>query len=194
MADNEFKGKNIVTEVASLDDGIPLTPTTKMYVDHELTFRQIPLSRLYDWIKGQLTKIVYPVGSVYMTFDSGNPTDIFGGTWEKIEGEFLLGSSDDYQVGNHGGESEHILAENELPYVTGSFDIRHWGGPTVGNIAMSPTGKFSMTTVTHSGAITTAAGPTNYKGLQRIRYSFGGGNAHNNMPPYVVVNIWKRTA
>lgn len=113
MAD--FKGKNIVTEVDIIDDGIPLSDNTKMYIDTEYTFRQIYLSRLFDWIKGKMTLTIYPVGSVYMTFSEDNPADTFGGTWEKIQSRFLLGSGDNYSVGNTGGEENVILNTQQIP-------------------------------------------------------------------------------
>lgn len=39
-----------------------------------------------------LLDIVYPVGSVYITFNSVNPSNSVGGTWEKIEDKFLQSS------------------------------------------------------------------------------------------------------
>lgn len=108
-------GIDIINEVPTLDAGIPLTDETKMYIDIERTFRQIPLSRLFDWLKGNVTKLVYPVGSIYMTLSADDPATIFGGTWEKIEGKFLLGSSENFATGTTGGEESHILTNAELP-------------------------------------------------------------------------------
>ncbi len=41
--------------------------------------------------KGSIIDIVYPVGSIYLSMNSINPKDIFGGVWEKIARRFLVG-------------------------------------------------------------------------------------------------------
>ena len=133
---------------------------------------------------------VYPVGSIYMSVNSTSPETLFGGTWSRISGRFLLGASNTYSAGSMDGEATHKLVEKELPSITGSFDIRHWGpGDLIGNCS----GKFSS----DSSAGTQMTGvPTNSetKAGQRITYSFGSSKEHNNMPPYLAVYIWKRTA
>lgn len=55
-----------------------------------------------------LLDIIYPIGSVYITFSSTNPADVVGGTWEKIDGKFLQSSSKDYSVNSTGGFSGNI--------------------------------------------------------------------------------------
>ena len=73
---------------------------------------------------------VYPVGSIYISLNSTNPSSIFGGTWEQIQGRFLLGVSSSHPVNQTGGEEKHTLTVNESPShrhtrgsmnVTGSF-------------------------------------------------------------------------
>lgn len=44
----------------------------------------------------EIFKLIYPVGAVYISFDSTNPANIFGGTWKSIEGRFLIGVRDEY--------------------------------------------------------------------------------------------------
>ena len=58
---------------------------------------------------------VYPVGSIYMSVNSTDPGTLFGGTWAKIEGQFLLGSSTTYPLGSTGGEATHTLTTAEMP-------------------------------------------------------------------------------
>lgn len=55
-----------------------------------------------------LLDIVYPVGSVYITFNATVPTDSIGGTWEKIEDKFLQGSGTENEVESTGGISNTI--------------------------------------------------------------------------------------
>ena len=122
---------------------------------------------------------VYPVGSIYMNVNSTNPGTLFGGTWEQIQGRFLLGMSSNYPAGSSGGEATHTLTANEMPNHTHQY-IDYW---TVA--AASGTGrqavKFNNNMYSpESGGLSTG--------------SSGGGQAHNNMPPYLAVYIWKRTA
>ena len=49
----------------------------------------------------------YPVGSIYQSVNTASPASLFGGSWEKIEGRFLLGSSSEYDLGDTGGASEY---------------------------------------------------------------------------------------
>lgn len=267
MPDNQeivFQGVNVINEVPTLDPGIPITEDTKMYLNHELTFRQIPLSRLLEWLKGQLTKVIYPVGSVYMTFDATNPSSLFGGTWEKVEDRFLLGSGTE-TLGATGGESAHILTVSEMPSHAHSTSIgtsgshshtvneggshghtataatngnhvhyvgksgyyfsvhksfgadnddvgRRWvteGTSSHGVRAVTATNIYSLDQIdctesagNHSHNITVNNGGTHSHSMAvngehthtASVTSSGGGVAHNNMPPYQVVNIWRRIA
>lgn len=122
---------------------------------------------------------IYPVGSIYISVNNTNPTDLFGGTWEKIEDKFLLGSSTSYIIGSTGGEATHKLTANEMPNHTHKVNGGDWivsvtqSFATTGNLYYAATGNKSF----QGGSLTAS----------------GGGNAHNNMPPYLAVNIWKRT-
>nr|CAI9750280.1 tail protein [uncultured phage] len=59
--------------------------------------------------------LIYPVGSIYMNVNSTNPGTLFGGTWEQIQGKFLLGMSSSYPAGSQGGEARHTLTTAEMP-------------------------------------------------------------------------------
>ena len=124
---------------------------------------------------------VYPVGSIYMNVNSTNPGTLFGGTWEQIQGRFLLGMSSSYPAGSQGGEATHKLTVPEMPshshvalYGT-SGDVDDFLGGSTEDYGVRP----------GSGNATSRAYNTS---------STGGGQAHNNMPPYLSVYIWKRTA
>lgn len=60
-----------------------------------------------------LLDIIYPVGSVYITFSDVSPSASIGGTWELLNGVFLYGTSG--TTGTKGGESTHTLTINEIP-------------------------------------------------------------------------------
>lgn len=50
---------------------------------------------------GKMSQVLnaYPVGSIYMSVNSTNPGELFGGTWEQIQGRFLLGQGSGYSAG-----------------------------------------------------------------------------------------------
>lgn len=53
----------------------------------------------------------YPVGSIYLSVTAANPAALFGGTWERIGGRFLLGADSTYAAGSTGGSK----ANNNMP-------------------------------------------------------------------------------
>lgn len=121
---------------------------------------------------------VYPVGSIYMSVNATSPATLFGGTWEQIQNRFLLAAGTSYTAGATGGEATHTLTTTEMPshthniYGGDSSNVPDWFGGSGANY----------------GILGRAGTAYNY--LQYV----GGGGAHNNMPPYLVVYIWKRTA
>lgn len=138
-----------------------------------------PDSTTHDILRSELMALIYPIGSIYITADSRNPHNIFGmGTWEKIEGRFLLGSSSSHTLGSTGGEENHTLTTSEIPShthgMTGVTDTpgtyNAWGVVTKYAFVVSGSTYIENTTAA------------------------GGGGSHNNMPPYYTVNIWRRTA
>lgn len=66
-------------------------------------------------IKSTILNASFPVGAIYMSFNSTNPSELFGGVWEALENRFLLGASSNYPVGLTGGESNHTLTISEMP-------------------------------------------------------------------------------
>ena len=130
----------------------------------------------------------YPIGSIFLSISNINPSTFFGGRWEQIKDRFLLCAGNNYTAGNTGGEANHTLSIFEMPshnhgQVKGSYSphyvigIRGDGGGGGNNTAMPSS--MSYQNNTYSG---------NYMD------NVGGGQAHNNMPPYLVVYAWKRVS
>lgn len=133
----------------------------------------------------KICDIIYPVGSIYITVNNVNPDTLFGGKWEQIEGKFLLAASSDYGAGEEGGEAEHTLTVDEMP--AHNHEENKW----LTSSANSFSGMAAqMSTVKNANNVVTLI---NFTGA-RYTGNTGGGTAHNNMPPYIVVYIWKRTA
>ncbi len=137
----------------------------------------------YDLFKYGVSPIIdqiYPIGSIYLSVNNANPSNLFGGTWEQIKDRFLLSAGDTYQGGVIGGEAEHTLTENEMPshnHKAGhqnNLILTNQGGTQWPPLLISPDGNIAVYNTNTS--------------------STGGGAAHNNMPPYLAVYVWKRTA
>lgn len=125
----------------------------------------------------------WPVGSIYITVSNTSPAALFGGTWERISERFLLGASSSYPAGGTGGEFAHKLTQSELP----NYSLSVTNGS---NVIRSKTGNSADAYVqTQSGGW----GIPNWESKTVTVASGGSGEAHNNMPPYLAVNMWKRT-
>lgn len=137
---------------------------------------------------------VYPVGAIYISVSSTNPSTLFGGTWEQIQDKFLLSAGDTYSAGSTGGSAEVTLTEAQMPAHT------HTPKPTtvnnvassflVGNSNISRGGVGSSGSYAFKGAQANMAAPS----TSTTTASAGSGEAHDNMPPYLAVYVWKRTA
>jgi hypothetical protein len=149
-------------------------------------------NQLNSGLYGVLDK-VYPVGSIYISTVSTNPdTLMFGGnsdtTWEAFgAGRTLVGinaADTDFDTAEEtGGSKTHTLTTSEIPSHSHSIDTRtnpeveYFGGAET-NVREFRDGSAP------SGAVDTTDN-TN---------TTGGGGAHNNLQPYIVTYMWKRTA
>ncbi len=123
-----------------------------------------------------LLDYLHPVGSIYQSTGATPPADLFGGTWEQVKDVFLLAAGDSHAAGSTGGEEEHLLTAAEMANHTHGYDY---------------TGQ-SDATGTGAIKIVSPGGTANaYTGEAT---SNCGGQAHNNMPPYLAVYTWRRTA
>lgn len=141
----------------------------------------------------------HPVGSIYQTISPENPAVTFGGgTWERIEGRFIMGASDTYPAGSTGGSETHYhdykikfswnngavvgyhqSAISLYNYQTGSYYIsegendKDGEGYTLVNSAASNASdeRHSSNYVTH-----------------------GSTSSSNTLNPYYSVYIWRRVA
>lgn len=144
-----------------------------------------------------LFDMVYPVGSIYMSVNATSPATMFGGTWVQIKDKFLLSAGDMYKAGTTGGEAAHTLSKSEIPnYIIGNIpeavptNHDNWrnGGITGGNLGNASSSKKGVANNNEMLTITSGS-----------QWSYqistdGGGQSHNNMPPYIAVYIWQRTA
>lgn len=151
---------------------------------HGVTCEQIG-ALLASGLKPTVLDTFYPVGTIYQTMSSTfNPQASWGGTWERIKDRFLLAAGDTYTGGSIGGEATHNLTAQEMPKHTHTMRINN----DASSSTWSPAIGTYLTKVDH---VTTST--KNYGGTL-AQDSAGGSQAHNNMPPYLTVYVWKRTA
>ena len=129
-------------------------------------------------------KKIYPVGSIYISANSTSPANLFGGTWEQIKDRFLLAAGDVYTAGSTGGEAQHTLTVSEMPSHNHTMPLRcNWSN---GSDGVKQQWALDMSFETEDGVGTWpcegGSGAT------------GSNMPHNNMPPYLTVYMWKRTA
>lgn len=156
----------------------------------------IPSGQAYKINGVSLLNIIYPVGSVYMSVNSTSPATLFGGTWSAIaSGKALVGidtNDTDFNAAEKtGGAKTVTLAAGEIP----TLDLK-WNDANQKVVSLSTNNgtaggtassgyytDYKSSSSTYSKSLVTSNG--NAQGVT---------NAHNNLQPYFVVYIWKRTA
>ena len=212
---NFLAGAKYQNEIVTLDDNtlIRTCPNqgNSMYLDLDALVDSLDIENTIDSKLNEYWKRIYPIGSIYMSMENTSPAELFGGTWEKIEGKFLLASDTNHELATTGGQEKVQLSNNNIPshahshshthvapegmpYMVSKDDIkvnldnyREWpkkvssGGI---HIVYAPKGaKYGIESRSNTGAASSQnTGNT------------GGGQAHENMPPYLSVNMWRRTA
>lgn len=118
----------------------------------------------------------YPIGSIYMSMNATSPAELFGGTWEALQDRFLVGAGNSYAVNSTGGANTVTLSVAQMP-VHNHYIYR-------------------AVTIDKGNTWNTAYPFTTGSSGQNTYYSdnAGGGQAHENRPPYRAVYMWKRTA
>ena len=139
--------------------------------------------------------MVYPVGSIYTNADvDTDPVSLLGfGTWARFgQGRVLIGESaaaisdgtteQTFPIGSTSGTYKHQLDESEMPKhnhgYTGADGSNN--NQTLSPFVIrrdDPEQTFSANSSATSGILPT-----------------GGDQYHNNIQPYIVVYMWKRTA
>lgn len=128
---------------------------------------------------------IYPIGSIYLSLESDfNPNDSIGGVWIKLKNRFLIGTGK-MSIGEVGGEEEHLLTISEMPKHKHAQE-KH--SHSMGDMWSSGSGSEEAYTMANKRKT-----KIRYTNPEQPSIDFEGGNqAHNNMPPYLAVNMWRR--
>lgn len=175
-------------------------------------------------LRSEIGKITYPVGSIYMSVNSTSPATLFGGTWQRIENRFLLAAGSSYSPGATGGFADAALvyhthsvtgtaasAGAHTHGVSGSAASAGahshsmnniWSNGSGSSSAYTQSSKRKLTTRstasagahTHSVTGTAASAGAHAHGVTGTAAANGVTATGRNMPPYIAVYVWKRTA
>jgi microcystin-dependent protein len=163
----------------------------------------------------------WPIGSIFMSVVSTDPNTLLGGgTWVRFgKGRVLIGVDEaDTQfdtVEETGGEKTHILAVSEMPVHTHTQNAHTHGDSftvAAGGIHDHNFNYSRTAAGGGSGAVPDSSGSYDTHGVidnsashshaltggvssaTAVNQNTGGGQAHNNLQPYITCYIWKRTA
>ena len=125
---------------------------------------------------------IYPIGSIYMSINETNPSELFGGEWEQIEDRFLLACGTKHSNGSTGGsEDAVVVTHNHSTYET--YVLTTSGGGVARNSTAGTTGTKIQNLLQSNDAIT-----------RNVIENAGTSGIGKNMPPYLAVYCWVRIA
>ena len=115
--------------------------------------------------------------------DPTSPASFIGGTWERIEGRFIMGASDTYPAGSTGGSATHRQTAKEV--ASHAHDI---GTNVSGTLMTVPQWKFYITSVSQ------VADQNGYECYGMSTNTTGDGDPMDILNPYYSAYIWRRVA
>ncbi len=153
-----------------------------------------------------LLDIIYPVGSVYITFSDVSPVNSVGGSWEKIDGKFLQSSSTTEKNNSTGGFSGNIGFNILYGAWYGSIVPTRAGNTDDSVLSLStssPSHSFTNDIVKYNQILTKTQ--TNYSKNAGIKDDISINTVpHPDLytkelywdtrPAYITCNMWKRIA
>lgn len=129
----------------------------------------------------------YPIGSIYMSFNTTSPSTLFGGSWSQITNRFLYCVSSSTSGGSTGGNSSHLHTYNDNSKALISFNSNGSG--------------LYMRKMTTGITWSPNWGIQSGMGAQEVSTTFTSGaslagatNDADNLPPYYAIHAWRRTA
>lgn len=143
-------------------DFVGSAPPTKNQFDAWFRYVDERLKWLYDEMQATASKL-YPIGSVYISFNATDPSTLFGGTWQRLKDTFLLVNGDSYAPNTTGGSATKTIGVTNLP---------------AHNHSVSSSG--SHTHASANVTVSTAGSHTHARGTMEIKGTFSGVGQHYN--------------
>lgn len=139
---------------------------------------------------------IYKIGDIYITTNSENPADRFGGQWEQIQDKFLLCAGSTYSAGTTGGNASHVHTSASHTHTLSDYGVAKvtftQGYASYASVNASYTTNWggTFTYSSRSQSVADGAGLTG-----RTDYTTPGNTgSSSNIPPYLAVYVWKRIA
>lgn len=149
----------------------------------------------------ELLNLIYPVGSIYISYLEISPETLFGGKWDRFgRGRTLIGVDETDEDFNQAlimkGEKTHTLTEDELPKVSGSAQISNSlvaQGAYPGYVSAAWGNMSATTGNVRENYVSSNSNTSRSANMKRtMTFKFGNDQPHNNIPPYITVFMWKR--
>ena len=202
--DTEFN--NIATAIATKADlsgptftGSPSLPTGTTAVTQTSTDSSTKLATT-AFVQAVM-QAMYPVGSVYTNATSStNPATLLGfGTWTAFgAGKVMIGldSSDATfsTVGNTGGSKDAIVVSHTHTATSTDSGHTHTSSWYIVNDFNSPQNYKGISYSDDQQGTTSVTSNTGTANISTTISTTGSSATNANLPPYVVVYMWKRTA
>ena len=134
--------------------------------------------------------MIYPIGSIYMSMNSINPSLIIGGEWEAIEDRFLFSTGTKHSYSGATGGSETVTltsAQSGVP----AHSHKYQDYNTTYTLKTTNRKPGTSTAVAYGTSLTAGGGATERTSSNNT--AANASQAHENMPPYLSVYMWKRT-
>ena len=186
----KFAEKKHIHEMSEIDglqerlDAVVPPPDMDIENSEDIIIRVNQLTQMINNLNSTIDALIPAVGEIYISTSNENPSLRFGGTWKQIKDAFLLAAGDAYSLGSIGGEVIHTLTIDEMPSHTHALTRPQWVRTETSGVE-SNVAAYGVTNKTDTNF---------YEGTTGNIYETGGGQPHNNMPPYIVVSVWERIA
>lgn len=168
---SEFISSDVITVEHEKSSSVAFNDITK-----QLTDLTSEINNLRN--KGRFYQRLFQIGEYYITENKElNPATLFGGTWTLVNDKFLLGTVSSESIGTEGGEKEHVLSIDEMPSHSHSRPFAKSAGKYGEN---------------YNPEVGSEGGHTKLNDFPSS--TVGEGKAHNNMPPYRYVFLWRKTS
>jgi hypothetical protein len=197
--DTEFN--NIATAVATKADlasptftGTPTLPTGTVGVTQSSSDSSTKLATTA--FVQSIAQVLFPVGAIYTATVSTNPATLLGfGTWTAFAaGKTIIGNGGGYTAGNTGGSADAIVVSHTHTATSTVTDPTHTHNAFGNNLFLINGGGGTGASGSGADFVATTASASTGITVATTNASAGASGTNANLPPYIVVYMWTRTA
>lgn len=133
--------------------------------------------------------LIYPIGSIYISYNSTSPANLFGGSWSNITGYFLRASSDTDTGGSNSHTHQYGVSYGQYKNSVVSGEQLLWNGSSWVNGTTKDLGTKSRRV---NAGLTTSLSSNSY--TIDLLGSYTNTSSSSFLPKYQNVYCWYRTA